>query len=197
MKHTLILVLMMALGLAACRREADRAPQAAIDACRSTKALTTLRRAALQQAITEGAPAALVGRLRREARVTLEDAEVRDYDDDTRVVSCAAQLVLTPPGSSGQTASSRVAYDAEPLRSGSGYRYRITDIGQMVSAIASLGPLPPEPPPPPASSAAATVAASASSADIDPEVREDAAAAGDTGRTHRPPVAAPAVPQHP
>jgi hypothetical protein len=199
MKHIGYLVLITAIGLSACRRGEDRAPAAALDACRSTKALMAIRRAVLQEAATEGASAVLVGRLKREARVTLESPEVRDYDDDTQVVGCAAQLVLTPPGPAGRTASSRVAYDAEPLRSGKGYRFRITDMGQMVSAIASLGPLPPEPAPPPASSAAAEAAASApsSSAEIDPLVREDAAAAGDTGRTHRPPVAVPAQPQHP
>lgn len=190
-----LLGLALALGLGACAREGSRAPQAALDACRSTKALMAVRRAALQEAAGAGASAGLVERLRREGRASLEDAEVRDYDDDTQVVSCAAQLTLTPPGPGGQTAASRVLYDAEPFRSGTGYRYHVTDTGQMVSAIASLGPLPPEPP---ASSTAADAAATApaSSAEIDQTVREDAAAAGDTGRTHRPNAAVPATPQH-
>ena len=193
-----LLGLALALGLGACAREGSRAPQAALDACRSTKALMAVRRAALQEAAGAGASAGLVERLRREGRASLEDAEVRDYDDDTQVVSCAAQLTLTPPGPGGQTAASRVLYDAEPFRSGTGYRYHVTDTGQMVSAIASLGPLPPEAEPPAASSAAvnAAVVAPASSAEIDQTVREDAAAAGDTGRTHRPNAAVPATPQH-
>ena len=189
--------LALALGLAACAREESRAPQAALDACRSTKALMAVRRAVLQEAASEGASAGLLERLRREGRASLEDAEVRDYDDDTRIVSCAAQLTLTPPGA-GAAAASRVTYDAEPLRSGSGYRFHVTDTGQMVSAIASLGPLPPEAEPPPASSAAASAAAvtPASSAEIDQTVRDDAAAAGDTGRTHRPGSVVPAAPPH-
>ena len=193
-----LLGLALALGLCACGREGSRAPQAALDACRSTKALMAVRRAALQEAAGSGAPAGLLDRLKRESRASLEDPEVRDYDDDTRVVSCAAQLTLTPPGASGQAASSRVLYDAEPLRSGSGYRYHVTDTGQMVSAIASLGSLPPEAEPPAASSAAANAAAvaPASAAEIDQTVRDDAAAAGDTGRTHRPYPAVAATPQH-
>ncbi len=196
MKRIGLLGLALAVGLAGCMREGSRAPQAALEACRSTKALMAVRRAALQEAAGSGASAGLLERLRREGRAGLEDAEVRDYDDDTRVVSCAAQLTLTPPGA-GQAASSRVLYDAEPLRSGSGYRYHVTDTGQMVSAIASLGPLPPEAEPPAASSAAANAASIApASSEIDQTVREDAAAAGDTGRTHRPSSAVPAAPQH-
>jgi len=194
-----LLGLALAVALGACVRESPRAPQAALAACRSTKALLAVRRAALQEAASEGAPAGLLGRLRREGRASFEDAEVRDYDDDTGVVTCAAQLTLTPPGPGGQAASSRVAYDAEPLHSGSGYRYHVTDTGQMVSAIAGLGPLPPEAQPPAASSAAANAAAvapAAAAAEIDQTVREDAAAAGDTGRAHRPPAAVPATPQH-
>ena len=112
------------------------------------------------------------------------------------MVSCAAQLTLTPPGSGGQAASSRVSYDAEPLRSGSGYRYRVTDVGQMVSAIASLGPLPPEAPPASSAAAQAAATAPASAGEIDQTVREDAAAAGDTGRSHRASPAPSPEPQH-
>ena len=195
MKRILCLVLIPALGLGACHRHEARTHEAALDACRSTKALMAVRRAVLQEAATEGAPQVLIGRLKREARFTLEDAEVSDYDDDTRVASCAAQLVITPPG--GQTATSRVTYDAEPLRRGSVYRFRITDIGQTVAAISGLRPLPPEAPAASSTAADAAATAPASDADIDPQVREDAAAVGDTGRTHRPPAAVPApAPEH-
>lgn len=195
-RWTLLGLAALAAGLSACARDEGRAPKAALEACRSTKALLAVRRAVLQEAAEAGGPTGLLGRLRREGRASLEDPEVKDYDDDTRVVSCAAQLTLTPPGSGGQAASSRVTYDAEPLRSDSGYRFRVTDIGQMVSAIASLGPLPPEAPPASSTAANAAASAPAASEDIDPEVREDAAAAGDTGRTHRAPAPILPPPQH-
>ncbi|HEY5412814.1 MAG TPA: hypothetical protein VIJ94_19010 [Caulobacteraceae bacterium] len=189
----------VAIGLGACVREGPHAPRAAAEACASPKALLAVRRAAFQQAAAQGAPAELLAGLRRDGRVVLEDPQVGDYDKDTGLVSCQATLRIEPAGSEGQALSSSVTYDARP-QGGGVYRYRLTDPGEMVTAIVSLGPPPPPQIAPPAASSAAVDAAataSAAPAQDDPTVRDDAAAAGDTGRVHRAPAAAspPAPPR--
>ena len=186
----------VAIDLGACVREGPHAPRAALEACRSPRALLAVRRAAFQQAASQGAPAGLLARLRRDGRAVLEDPQVRDYDRDTGVVDCLATLRIQPPGSDGQELSSSITYDARPQDGGSSYRYTLTDAGEIVSAIVSLGPLPSEPPPTPASSAGAEAAATAPdpTPQEDQAVREDAAAAGDTGRTTRPSATSPATP---
>lgn len=183
--------LALAISLGACMRDGPRAPRAAVEACGSPKALLAVRRAALLRAADQGAPASLIARLKRDGHASLEDPAVQDYDQDTGVVTCTALLRLQPPDPGAQEISSAVTYDAEPLREGGAYRYRLTEPGQVVQAIASLGPLAPEPAPPPASSAAAEAGAVA--ANPDTQTLQDAAAAGDTGRSHGPPPA-PSVP---
>ena len=172
----------LALSVSACFRQGPHAPQAALDACRAPKALLAVRRAALIKAGELGAPAPLLGRLRSEGRATLEDPEVEDYDRGSGRVTCTALFRLQPPGAGAQEISSNVSYDAAPLGGGR-WRYRLTDAGEVVQAIASLGPLPPTPEPAPASSQAAEAAATAATDEA--QTREDAAAAGDTGRSRR------------
>ena len=139
----------LALSVSACFRQGPHAPQAALDACRAPKALLAVRRAALIKAGELGAPAPLLGRLRSEGRATLEDPEVEDYDRGSGRVTCTALFRLQPPGEGAQEISSNVSYDAAPLGGGR-WRYRLTDAGEVVQAIASLGPLPPTPEPAPA-----------------------------------------------
>ena len=177
----------LALSVSGCFRQGPHAPQAALDACRAPKALLAVRRAALIKAGELGAPAPLLGRLRSEGRATLEDPQVEDYDRASGRVTCTALFRLQPPSEGAQEISSNVSYDAEPLGGGR-WRYRLTDAGEVVQAIASLGPLPPPAEPAPASSEAAEAAATAPTDEA--QTREDAAAAGDTGHTRR---AAPAV----
>ncbi len=179
---TLLALAGLALGAGACSRFGSHAPQAALEACRTPRALLAVRRAALLKAGELGAPAPLLGRLKADGRASLEDPEVQDYDKDTGKVSCTAAFHLHPPGEGAQEISSTVTYEAMPLGGGR-YRYRLTDAGDVVQAIASLGPLPPPAQPEPASSQAAEAAASAPADDV--QTREDAAAAGDTGRTPR------------
>lgn len=188
--------LLAPLALGACGRDAPRPPQAAIDACRSPRALLAVRRLALREAADQGVSAALLARIRRDAKATLEDPEVRDYDQGSGAVSCAAtlRLGLEAPDAAGQSIVSTVAYDAEPRGDRPGYRYRLTDPGQILSAIASLGPLPPEAGPPPASSAAANAVATTAPAADEEDVRDDAAAAGDTRRIGSRPAAPPKPP---
>jgi hypothetical protein len=195
MKHILMIAagLTLALGLDACGRFGPHYPRAALDACRSPRALLAVRRAVFQQAIGQGASAALVGRLRREGRATLEDPEVQDYDRDTGEITCTALLRLQPPDPAAQEISSNVTYDADPVRAGV-YHYKLTDPGQAVQAISSLSPSELKPEAPAASSAAAETAAQSSAPDdADAQTLQDAAAAGDTGRSHRP--APPPAPQ--
>ena len=181
--------LALALGAGACVRQGPRAPRAALEACRAPRALLAVRRAALQQAGEQGAAATLLERLKQDGRASLEDPEVQDYDRDTGQVTCTALLRLQPPGEGAQEISSNIVYEAAPLAGGR-WRYRLTDPGQVVQAIASLGPLAPRPEPLPASSEAANAVAAAPAAPTDDvQTREDAAAAGDTGHSRR---AAPA-----
>jgi hypothetical protein len=190
MKHITWTLAGLALAAAAagCGRPGPHAPQAAVDACGSTRALLAVRREAFHQASGQGAPQDLLGRLRREGRAALEDPEVEAYDRDSGVVTCTALFRLQPPAPGAEEISSDVTYEATPLGGGA-WRYRLTDPGQVVEAIASLGPLPPEAPP--ASSAASDAAAAAPGSDA--ETLQDAAAAGDTGRVHPPaPTPAPA-----
>ena len=178
----------LALSVSACFRQGPHAPQAALDACRAPKALLAVRRAALIKAGELGAPAPLLGRLKSEGRATLEEPEVEDYDRGSGRVSCTALFRMQPPGEGAQEISSNVSYEAEPLGGGR-WRYRLTDAGEVVQAIASLGPLPPPAEPTPASSQAAEAAVTAPTDEA--QTRDDAAAAGDTGHARRP-AAAPA-----
>ncbi len=132
----------LALGAGACVRQGPHAPRAALEACRSPKALLAVRRAAFIQAGELGAPPPLLEHLRGEGRATLEDADVQDYDGASGKVGCTAQFRLQPPGEGAQEISSTVTYEAEPLGGGR-YRYRLTDPGEVVQAIASLGPTAP------------------------------------------------------
>lgn len=188
MKHFLLIAagLALALGLGACGRFGQHYPRAALDACRSPRALLAVRRAVFGQAMDQGAPAALIGRLRREGHATLEDPEVQDYDRDTGQVSCTGLLRLQPSDPAAQEISSTVTYDADPVRAGV-YHYKLTDPGQAVQAIASLAPSQLKPEALAASSAAAqAVAQSSAPDDLDAQTLQDAAAAGDTGRSRRP-----------
>ena len=187
--------LALALGAGACVRQGPRAPRAALEACRAPRALLAVRRATLQQASEQGAAATLLVRLKQDGRASLEDPEVQDYDRDTGQVTCTALLRLQPPGEGAQEISSNVAYEATPLGGGR-WRYRLTDPGQVVQAIASLGPLAPATAPLPASSAAANAAATSTltSPSEDVQTRDDAAAAGDTGHSRRPAPATVATP---
>ena len=195
MKHILPIAagVTLALALCACGRFGAHYPRAAVEACRSPRALIAVRRAVFEQASGQGAPAALVGRLRRDGRFTLEDPEVQDYDRDTGKVSCTALLRLQPPDPTAQEISSGITYDAEPVRAGV-YHYELTDPGQTVQAIASLTPSSLKPEAPAASSAAAQAVAQSSAPDDvdDAQTREDAAAAGDTGRSRQPTPQPPA-----
>jgi len=182
MKHLILIgtALALAAGLCACVPDGPHAPRAALEACRSPRALYAVRRAALQRAGALGAPAGTLERLKRDGRATLEDPEVGDYDQDTGVTTCRALLRLQPPGEGAQEISSNVAYEAAPLGGGR-YRYRLTDPGEVAQAIASLGPLPESASP--ASSAAENAATVAPNPDT--QTLDDAAAAGDTGRSRR------------
>lgn len=175
---------------AGCDRLFHHVPQAAMEACAAPKAEAAVRRAAFREAIEKGAPEALMARLRHEARASLEDPQVQDYDRSSGVVTCTAVMRLQPPAEGAQEISSNVVYTAQPMRSG-GWRYKLTDPGQVVQAIASLGPPTPAPAPLPASSAASDAAAqTAAPPDAEEtQTREDAAAAGDTGRSRHPPPA--------
>ena len=186
--------LALALGAGACVRQGPHAPRAALEACRAPRALLAVRRAALQQAGEQGAAATLLERLKQDGRASLEDPEVQDYDRDTGQVTCTALLRLQPPGEGAQEISSNVVYEAAP-QGGGRWRYRLTDPGQVVQAIASLGPLAPAPAPLPASSVAANAATTAlTSPSEDIQTRDDAAAAGDTGHSRRAtPAPAPRV----
>ena len=199
MKHISwpLAALALAVLITGCGRFGHPAPPAAVEACGAPKALLAIRRAEFHLAADQGSSAELLARLRREGHASLEDPEVRDYDRHTGVVTCTALLRLQPPGVAAQEISSNVAYEAQPLQGGV-WRYKLTDPGQVVQAIASLGPLPPESAAPPASSAAANALTQlpASSA-LDDETLQDAAAAGDTGRTHRPAPAPPPSTQAP
>jgi hypothetical protein len=198
MKYILwpLAVLALALPLAGCGRLWRRVPEAAVQACGAPRALLAVRRGVFRQAADQGASEALLGRLRQGGRASLEDPAVQDYDRGKGIVICTAMLRLQPPGQGAQEISSSVTYQAQPLRTG-GWRYKLTDPGQAVQAIASLAPLPPEPAPIPASSAAADASAQATPP-ADSETLDDAAAAGDTGRSHQPPPPAkPAGPKPP
>ena len=196
MKHISWPLAAMALAvlIAGCGRFGHPAPPAAVEACGAPRALLAIRRAELRLAAEQGASADLLGRLRRESHASLDDPEVKDYDRHTATVTCTALLRLQPPGQAAQEISSTVTYEAQPLRDGV-WRYRLTDPGQVVQAIASLGPLPPESAQPPASSAAANALAEVaeSSAEHD-QTLQDAAAAGDTGHVRRPAPSTPAPP---
>ena len=187
--------LALAVGAGACVRQGPHAPAAALEACRAPRALLAVRRAALQQAGEQGAPAALLVRLKQEGRASLEDPEIQDYDRDTGQATCTAVLRLQPPGEGAQEISSTVVYEAAP-QGGGRWRYRLSDPGQVVQAIASLGPLAPAPAPLPASSQAANAAATATltSPSEDIQTRDDAAAAGDTGHSRRPTAAQATTP---
>ena len=137
---------LVAISLGACVRGGPQAPRAALEACRSPRALLAVRRAAFQQAASRGATAELLARLRRDGRAVLDDPQVGGYDRDTGVVDCLATLRIEPPGAEGQELSSSITYDATPQESGAGYRYTLTDAGEMVTAIVSLGPPPPATP---------------------------------------------------
>jgi len=189
MKHPTWAVAALALAIltAGCSRFFHHVPQAATDACAAPKAVLAVRRAALREAMEKGAPEGLIARLRQDAHATLEDPHVQDYQRNSGIVTCTALMRIQPPAPGAQEISSNVTFTGQPLRAG-GWRYKLTDPGQLVQAIASLGPLPPEPNQPAASSAAADAVAQTPSSDAeDAQTREDAAAAGDTGHSHRPP----------
>ena len=198
MKHISrpLAALALAISISGCGRFGHHAPPAAVEACGAPRALLAIRRAEFRLAAGQGASADLLARLRLQGHASLDDPEVKDYDRHTGVVTCTALLRLQPPGEAAHEISANVTYDAQPLRDGV-WRYKLTDPGQVVQAIASLGPLPPEAAPP-ASSAGANALAqlSASSAEAD-ETLQDAAAAGDTGHVRRPasaPAPAPSAP---
>ena len=175
----------MALLITGCGRFGHHVPEAAVQACGAPKALLAVRRALFRQAMEQGSPVALISRLKREGHAGLEDPQVRDFDRHTGVVTCTATFHLQPPAPGAQEISSEVAYTGQPLKSG-GWRYKLTEPGQVVQAIASLGPLPALPAPPASSAAADASAQAPSSSAIDAETLADAAAAGDTGRSRRP-----------
>ena len=144
MKHItwILAALALALPIAGCGRLWRHVPEAATEACGAPKALLAVRRAVLHQAAGQGASEALLARLRHDARASLDDPAVQDYDRGKGVVTCTATLRLQPPGQGAQEISSSVTYQAQPLRAG-GWRYKLTDPGQTVQAIASLAPPPP------------------------------------------------------
>ena len=187
MKHLSLALagLAVALTIAGCGRFGHHVPEAAVQACGAPRALLAVRRALFRQAMAQGSPVALISRLKREGQASLEDPQVRDFDRHTGIVTCTATFRLQPPAPGAQEISSEVAYTGQPLKSG-GWRYKLTEPGQVVQAIASLGPLPAEPAAPASSAAADAAAQTPSSSAIDAETLEDAAAAGDTGHARRP-----------
>jgi hypothetical protein len=180
----------LAISISGCGRFGRHVPEAAVQACGAPKALLAVRRALFRQAMEQGTPAVLISRLKREGHASLEDPEVQEFDRHTGIVTCRALFRLQPPAQGAQEISSSVAYTGQPLRAG-GWRYRLTEPGQVVQAIASLGPLPAAPAPPASATAADAASQVPSSAELDAETLQDAAAAGDTGRSHRPDLKPP------
>ena len=186
MKHLSIALagLALALLITGCGRFGHHVPEAAVQACGAPKALLAVRRALFRQAMAQGAAVTLVSRLKREGHAGLDDPQVQSFDRHTGIVTCTATFRLQPPGPGAQEISSSVAFTGQPLKGG-GWRYKLTEPGQVVQAIASLGPLPAEPAPPASSAAAEASAQSPVPGAIDPETLADAAAAGDTGHSRR------------
>lgn len=175
------------IALSACAPRSPHAPRIALAACGSRHAALELKRLVFTRAAGQGGSAAL-DRLRRASKADLEDVEVRDYDRDSGVVSCAANLRLTTPlqGEASEM-TAEVAFDAQPGPNGRGFDYALSDDGRISADLAQIdlsawrpAPQPAGPTPPPVPGVPA--GSQARPAPVDESVQEDAAAAGDTAR---------------